>query len=51
MLHRNIKNSICFEPAIMPDGDHEMRMFVIAASALLAIATQALVVGTVVTNI
>ena len=32
-------------------GDQGMRMFVIAVSALLAVATQALVVGAVVTTI
>lgn len=32
-------------------GDHNMRSFVIAASALLAFATQALVVGVVATTL
>jgi hypothetical protein len=52
ILHCNKTVTISRTPASQPaSGDHEMRMFVIAASALLAVATQALVVGAVVTTI
>lgn len=52
MLQRSIAYYTYVSPALQPAfPETMMKRFVIAVSALLAIATQALVVGTVVTNI